>query len=94
MAADELSPYLDTCHGFLPGIGNTSCTLPTGKAVNQVGERDFRNARSSRNGSKKKIELLDECQQFDSQRCVMHLMAFGGMVVPHTEFVLRITKST
>ena len=105
--ADELSPYLDTCKGFLPGIGNTSCTLPPGSRGSSKHFRGgseapgssggavlLRESGAFSNGNGKQQSLSDECQQFDSQRCVMHLMAFGGMVVPHTEFALRITGAT
>ena len=89
VTADELSPYRDTCSGFLPGIGNTTCTLPaSGVGGGGVGVGGVVSSEK-----KKEKSLSDECQQFDSQRCVMHLMAFGGMVVPHTEFALRITEA-
>lgn len=76
VASDALSPYRGACASFLPGIGNTSCTLPP-------------------NGSTHHQGVLSECQEFgpaSGERCVNHMMAFGGMVLPHTEFVLRVTR--
>lgn len=82
VAADADSPYVGTCGplstGFLPGIGNTSCTVPknAGARYASFGPR------------------LSECQEMGpgaGERCIVHTMGFGGMVLPLVEFVIRVT---
>lgn len=74
VAADAGSPFAKQCPHFLPGLGNTSCTLPPSNGA----------GRSSSSSSGDGGGLLGECQtpSRDGERCMYHPMGFSGMLEP------------
>jgi hypothetical protein len=81
VTADAGSPFVNECSHFLPGIGNTSCTVPSGWPHD--GERGA--------GVEARQNRLGECEDTESagERCMYHTMGFAGMVEPLTEFLMH-----
>ena len=64
--ADAGSPFAKECPHFLPGLGNTSCTLPPSNGAGRSG------------GLLGECQTPSQ----DGERCMYHPMGFSGMLEP------------